>query len=134
MRNHRKLFLIDGSIGYAGSQNIVDKDFRPGVVNRELVLRITGPVVAQMDALFVSDWFLETESMLPMPPELPAATGPAIAQLPSGPDYGIQGFDFPRCANARRTHRVMITTPYLIPTKGCSGRCAQPACAGLRWT
>ena len=44
MRNHRKLYVIDGAIGYAGSQNIVARDFRPGVVNRELIVRVTGPV------------------------------------------------------------------------------------------
>ena len=40
MRNHRKLYIIDGEIGYAGSQNIVSKDFRPGITNRELVVRV----------------------------------------------------------------------------------------------
>ncbi|MEO8175235.1 MAG: cardiolipin synthase [Sphingomicrobium sp.] len=131
MRNHRKLFMIDGSIGYAGSQNIVDKDFRPGVVNRELVLRVTGQVVAQMDALFVSDWFLETETMLPTAPELPAATGSAIAQLlPSGPDYGIPGFETFLVSQFHAARdRVMITTPYLIPDEGLLGAMRT---AGLR--
>lgn len=39
LRNHRKLCVIDSIIGYIGSQNIVDADFRPGVVNQELVVR-----------------------------------------------------------------------------------------------
>src|ERR1700712_5306688 len=64
MRNHRKLFLIDGVVGYAGSQNIVAKDFRPGVVNHELVARVTGPIVAEMAGAFLADWYLETEVLL----------------------------------------------------------------------
>ncbi|WP_338053868.1 phospholipase D-like domain-containing protein [Sphingobium estronivorans] len=56
LRNHRKLCLIDGQIGFVGSQNIVDRDFKPGIVNDELVARVEGPVVAALDAVFASDW------------------------------------------------------------------------------
>lgn len=123
MRNHRKLFLIDGTIGYAGSQNIVAKDFRPGIVNRELVLRIAGPVAAQMDALFVGDWYLETETMLSTRIDPPASTGAAIAQLlPSGADHGAQGFQILLVSQIHGARdRVMITTPYLIPDEGLLG-------------
>jgi cardiolipin synthase len=123
MRNHRKLFLIDGTVAYAGSQNIVAKDFRPGVINRELVLRMTGPVVAQMDALFVGDWFLETETLLSTRLDLPASTGTAIAQLlPSGADHDSQGFEILLVSQIHAARdRVMITTPYLIPDEGLIG-------------
>lgn len=123
MRNHRKLFLIDETIGYVGSQNIVDKDFRPGVTNRELVVRVTGPVVSQLAALFVSDWYLETETMLVGRGILPPVTGCAVAQLlPSGANYGVQGFETLLVAqiHAARDH-VLITTPYLIPDEGLLG-------------
>jgi cardiolipin synthase len=122
MRNHRKLFVVDGRIGYAGSQNIVAKDFRPGIVNRELVVRLTGPVVAEMDAVFVGDWFLETEEML-VSAEIRASEGPAIAQLlPSGADYALEGFETLlvwQIHQARR--RVVIATPYLVPDEDVLG-------------
>ncbi|MEO5809271.1 MAG: phospholipase D-like domain-containing protein [Sphingomicrobium sp.] len=123
MRNHRKLFLVDHVIGYAGSQNIVDKDFRPGVTNRELVARVTGPVVAQLAALFVSDWYLETETMLPSMSIAPPADGNAVAQLlPSGANYGIQGFETLLVAQIHAARdRIVITTPYLIPDEGTLG-------------
>ena len=60
--------LVDGRIGYAGSQNIVAKDFRPGILNKELVVRVEGPAVAAMGSVFQSDWFLETEELLDDPP------------------------------------------------------------------
>jgi cardiolipin synthase len=122
MRNHRKLFIVDGRVGYAGSQNIVAKDFRPGIVNRELVVRLTGPVVAEMDAVFVGDWYLETEEMLASA-KVEAGDGPAIAQLlPSGADYPLEGFETLlvwQIHQARR--RVVIATPYLVPDEDVLG-------------
>ena len=41
LRNHRKIAVIDGRLAYVGSQNIVDRDFRRGIVNDELVARVT---------------------------------------------------------------------------------------------
>jgi cardiolipin synthase A/B len=117
MRNHRKLFLIDGAIGYAGSQNIVARDFRPGVVNRELVIRATGPIVAEMEAVFVADWFLETEEMLDAWPAIPEAAGDTVAQLlPSGAQYRQHGFETLLVwqIHQARSHAVIVT-PYLIP-------------------
>ena len=117
MRNHRKLFVIDGVVGYAGSQNIVDKNFRPGIVNRELVARVTGPAVLEMTTVFVADWFLETETMLDPAPAVPPAAGAADLQiLPSGADYPLQGFLTLLVWQIDRAKReVVIVTPYLIP-------------------
>ncbi len=117
MRNHRKLFLIDDDIGYIGSQNLVDKSFRPGVSNEEMVVRVTGPAVAAMQAIFVADWFLETEVMIDRDVTVPQAVGTTTVQLlPSGASYPLEGFETLlvwAIHNARR--RVIITTPYLIP-------------------
>jgi cardiolipin synthase len=117
MRNHRKLFLIDGRIGYAGSQNIVARDFRPGVVNRELVARTTGPIVAEMEAVFLGDWFLETEGLLETMPAIPDPTGDAIAQLlPSGAAFPLNGFETLLVWQIHEAReRAIIVTPYLIP-------------------
>ncbi|MDB5713278.1 MAG: cls [Sphingomonadales bacterium] len=117
MRNHRKLFLIDGVVGYAGSQNIVDKDFRPGVTNHELVARVTGPVVAEMTGAFLADWYLETEVMLEEHTPLPVSDGDVTAQLlPSGADYKCEGFQtFLVWKIHRAEQHILITTPYLIP-------------------
>ncbi len=123
MRNHRKLFLIDGMIGYAGSQNIIDKDFRPGVENRELVARVTGPVVAEMTATFLADWYLETETMLDETIAVPSPTGTVEAQLlPSGANYPLEGFQTLLIWQLHRAaSRVIITSPYFIPDEGLLG-------------
>jgi cardiolipin synthase len=116
LRNHRKLCLIDGRVGFVGSQNIVDRDFKPGIVNDELVAQVDGPVVAALDAVFASDWFLETQQVLePLP--IAAGQGRAVLQaMPSGPDYGVPGYErllveLLHCAEAH----IGIVSPYLIP-------------------
>ncbi len=117
MRNHRKLFIIDGHIGYAGSQNIVTKNFRPGVTNRELVARCVGPVVAAMDAVFLGDWFLETGVHPPGDIEPPSPNGEAIVQLlPSGPEYPMEGFETLLVWQMHQSSkRAIVVTPYFIP-------------------
>lgn len=117
MRNHRKIFIVDGEIGYTGSQNIVARDFRPGVVNRELVARVTGPAVAEMAAVFLTDWYLETETLLDDSPHVPAASGGCDLQLlPSGADYHFEGFQTLLTWQVDRAKReVVLVTPYFIP-------------------
>ncbi|MGO4572941.1 cardiolipin synthase [Microvirga sp. 2TAF3] len=121
LRNHRKIAVIDGEIGYVGSQNIVDFDFKPGITNQELVVRVTGPVVLELQGVFVTDWFLETQEVLDAPglfPE-PHHTGNVVAQvLPSGPDYpeaAVERLIEALIHGARK--RVVITTPYFIPNE-----------------
>jgi cardiolipin synthase len=121
LRNHRKIAVIDGEVGYVGSQNIVNANFNPRVTNQELVVRVMGPAVLELQAVFVADWFLETEQVLDAPmlfPE-PRRAGTIVAQvLPSGPDYpeaGVERLVEALIHGARR--RVVITTPYFIPNE-----------------
>lgn len=121
LRNHRKIAVIDAEVGYIGSQNIIAADFVPGLVNQELMVRVTGPAVLEFQAVFMSDWFLETGQALNAPEFFPHchAHGNVIAQLlPSGPDYPVAGVESMVVAlihGARQ--RVVITTPYFIPDK-----------------
>ena len=118
MRNHRKLWVIDGSIGYIGSQNIVDAGFRRGVVNQELVVRAEGPVAAAMAEVFLVDWYMETEQLLEEPPEdrRPLGGGARAQLLPSGPGYDEQGYESLLVWQIHRAAaRVTLTTPYFLP-------------------
>jgi cardiolipin synthase len=120
LRNHRKIAVIDGRIGYAGSQNIVDPEFRPGIHNRELMVRLRGPIVLELQSVFIADWFLETEEVLDatrlLPP--PRLHGDVVAQvLPSGPDYPGAGIENLIVASIHTAHdRVVIATPYFVPS------------------
>lgn len=135
MRNHRKLFVIDGTIGYAGSQNIVAKDFRPGVVNRELVARVTGPVVASMVAVIAADWWIESsEEALPPSVSIPDKVGDAQAQLlPTSADYRMEGFETLLVWQLHRArNHVVLVTPYFVPDEGVIGAMRSAAARGVR--
>ncbi|MBA2412376.1 MAG: cardiolipin synthase [Burkholderiaceae bacterium] len=120
LRNHRKIVVVDGRIGYTGSQNLVSADFKPGLTYSELMVRIEGPSALQLQAVFGSDWFVESgefigEQAFP----IPAAVGETPAQmLANGPSSSTQ--------RAHRmvvnliysaTRRVVVTTPYFIPSQ-----------------
>ena len=133
MRNHRKLFVIDGRIGYAGSQNIVAKDFRPGVVNRELVARVTGPAVAAMAAVIAGDWFLEIEADPGDAPPVAPPDGDALLQvLPSGADYPLEGFETLLVWQLHQAcTRAVLVTPYFIPDDSVLGAMRTAAARGV---
>jgi len=117
MRNHRKLFVIDGTIGYAGSQNIIAKDFRRGVTNRELIARVQGPIVAEMAAVVEVDWCIESADECCDPIEIPPAVGEACVQLlPSGAEYPLQGFEALLVWQLHQAcDRAVIVSPYFVP-------------------
>jgi cardiolipin synthase len=119
LRNHRKIAIIDGSVGYTGSQNIVNPAFVKGYPNEESMARVTGPVVAQLQAVFLADHFFETSQPLTYQAHFPQllATGSSPAQLlPSGPGYGREnGQEFIAALVYAARHRVVITTPYFVP-------------------
>ena len=117
LRNHRKVAVIDDVAAYVGSQNLAQPGFIPAFPNRELVARVQGPVLAHLEAVFASDWFIETGERLEVAPTtaLPDADT-AVQLLPSGPAYPFE--------NARDTvnalihlarHRLVLATPYFVP-------------------
>lgn len=119
LRNHRKIVVVDGRIAWTGSQNVVDAESVAGFPNEELVVRVTGPVARQLQAVFLEDWFFETGEELRDPALLPppVSSGTVRAQvLPSGPGYLRQN------AQELLVHllheaeeRVVVTTPYFVP-------------------
>ena len=119
LRNHRKIAVIDGTTGYVGSQNLVDPFFVPGHPNQELVARVRGPIVHQLQAVFCTDYFLETNGVLDDPRYFPAipAVGSTPAQLlPGGPGFARanqQELLVSLLHSARE--EVVLVTPYFVP-------------------
>ncbi len=127
LRNHRKIVVIDDTVGYIGSQNLIDRTYhrRDDIYYDELVAKLSGPIVRHCNAVFAGDWYAESGEMLtklinPKFRPLPKETGQVHAQiLPSGPSYEHQNnaavFTF--LFNTARK-RIFITNPYLIPSEG----------------
>src|SRR5262249_2063910 len=64
LRNHRKIAVIDGQVGFTGSQNLIAAGFKEGLTYEDVMVRITGPVVLELQYIFAADWFLETNEVL----------------------------------------------------------------------
>jgi cardiolipin synthase len=128
LRNHRKIVVIDGMVGYTGSHNLIEDTYhkpsnvRKGVHYIELVVRVTGPIVHEFNAAFATDWFSETSELLnattaPETRGITESAGDVLCQvLPSGP-----GFDndnnlmlFVAVLHAAR-RRIVIANPYVVP-------------------
>lgn len=123
VRNHRKIAVIDGHTAYLGSWNIGEGRVgtNPSETYQDLTLHTQGPVVAQVQVLFHSDWCFETRentmSKLTIPP--PATPSGSILQVaPSGPMYPSPSFrDIVVYCLHQAKHRICITTPYFVPDR-----------------
>jgi cardiolipin synthase len=120
LRNHRKIAVIDGITAYTGSQNIVDDNYgHKDLVWYDLTARLNGPVVQELQTVFLEDWNFRTNQL---PDEqgifpTPEPSGAVPAQiLPSGPNYPVENYQRLVVAVLYSAHeRVVITTPYFIP-------------------
>jgi cardiolipin synthase len=119
LRNHRKIAVIDGTIGYAGSQNITVGKFVVGYPNEEMMVRVKGPAVWQLQAVFLADYYQETNNVLDDPDMFPEhkSQGDIIAQVvPSGPGYRRDnGQELMIALLYAARDRVVLTTPYFVP-------------------
>ena len=130
LRNHRKIVVVDGRVAFMGSQNLIarhydsPKNIKRGLKWQELMTRLTGPVVASVNTVFLSDWLIETGEDLSQTAQVPAAQLPASTApdalqcqvVPSGPGYDTEN-------NLRlflsliygATEKVILTSPYFVP-------------------
>lgn len=77
-RNHRKIVVIDGKIGYTGGMNIKDRYFKKW---RDTHLRITGDAVASLQHIFLDLWLASGGTLKkPLPEYFPADTSAASAE------------------------------------------------------
>ncbi len=139
LRNHRKIVVVDGTVGFIGGVNISD-DHDESVREdafRDLHMRVEGQVVRSLQLTFVEDWmyagdcgsdqFGEAEYW----PE--AEPGSIRAQmLVSGPDSSWEAIHRLQVAaihEARR--RVWLVTPYFVPGEAARMALTSAALGGL---
>lgn len=122
LRNHRKILIVDGQMGFTGGMNIrqghVLGEPSPRHV-QDLQFRVEGPVVGQLQEVFADDWYFCTRERLEGPIWFPPLqrVGTVFARaLEAGPDknfeklrWAIQG------AIACAEKSIQIVTPYFIP-------------------
>lgn len=123
-RDHRKIVVIDGKIGYLGGMNIADRYVNQPNQKfwRDTHLKISGNAVSALQINFLLNWYYATNENLSFNPALfppQPETGTNCIQIAgSGPDTDwasiMQAF-FMAINTAQK--RVWITTPYFIPNE-----------------
>jgi cardiolipin synthase len=120
-RNHRKIVVVDGRIGFTGGINVTDEEneqHHPSAW-RDTHLRLEGPVVDQLQLVFLEDWYWTTRRALNAP-ELfydgDAVKGTLVQVLDSGPDKPFEPIRTAYFAAINAAvHRVLLTTAYFVP-------------------
>lgn len=122
-RNHRKLCLIDGSVGYIGGMNIADRYITGGkfAMWRDIHLRVTGPVLRSFNHAFCWDWnFMGRPIPEDFDPAQAAAAqnGIGMQLITAGPtsQWGNISMLFLKAiGNAKKS--IYLQTPYFLPTE-----------------
>jgi cardiolipin synthase len=126
LRNHRKLLVVDGRVAFMGSQNVIDRSYnkrsniRRGLKWKELIVRLEGPIVAGLNAIFITDWYSETDELLRRETE-PITDEVSENQLdaqvvPSGPGFaGENNLRLFLALLYYAQERIVITSPYFVP-------------------
>ncbi|MEB2321257.1 MAG: phospholipase D-like domain-containing protein [Sorangiineae bacterium] len=147
LRNHRKLVVIDGELGFMGSHNLIDPAYgsdvnqRTGRRWRDLSVKLGGAVVGQLQAVFATDWLAETgealEVSLPSAEEMVnvrvGACVNAMQVVPSGPAYPTEP-NRNLCVQLmhQATRRLTITSPYFVPDESVLTALVGAAYRGVR--
>ncbi|KHE71592.1 cardiolipin synthase, partial [Halobacillus sp. BBL2006] len=114
-RNHRKITVIDGKIGYAGGFNI-GKNYIGETVKfgdwRDYHLRLTGPVVKEFHEIFLDDWYLATGDRFPAIPNHDEGKSKIKISATDGLELEKEFDQMIRFSKKE----ILIGTPYFIPT------------------
>jgi cardiolipin synthase len=139
LRNHRKILVIDGRLGFTGGLNIREGCLR-GSESRnalqDLHFRMEGPVVHQLMDVFARDWAFSDGERLGgdhwFPPEL-AAGEMAARGIPDGPDDDFERLHWTILAGLSCAERhVRIVTPYFLPDQALISALNVAALRGVR--
>ena len=121
LRNHRKILVVDGELGFTGGINIDRRYWGEGAY-RDTHFRLRGPVVAHLMEVFVDDWLFTTDEALRGPQWFPQidASGDSLARgIEAGPDEPFERLRWAYTGALNAAQRtVRICTPYFIPDGG----------------
>ena len=140
-RDHRKIVVIDGEIGYTGGYN-VGQEYIDGGKRfarwRDTHLRVTGQIVGELQALFASRWFDQTgedvltEQYLPAPPSGNGEDGilcQVVAQAVQDPWQSSRRVHMLAIGNAAK--RAWVQSPYFVPEVGLYDTMITAALSGV---
>lgn len=123
MRNHRKILVVDGRIGFTGGMNISRRHLlrlREPDTSEDLHFLLRGPVVSELQHVFDEDWALATGALLPGDdryyPDLEPEADIWCRAVVSGPDEDERTISrIMQAATATAQSDIRIVTPYFLP-------------------
>jgi cardiolipin synthase len=125
LRNHRKILVVDGALGFTGGMNVDSRYFNPQAPEaafRDLHFRVRGPVVAQLMEVFVDDWQFSADEALRGPkwfPAIPEYDGVLARAIEAGPDEAFERVRWAILGAVNAAQRsIKVLTPYFIPDQG----------------
>lgn len=136
-RNHRKIVVIDGKVGFVGGMNIADRYIKGinGGIWRDSHLKMEGKGVAGLQTSFLIDWYSSRKEFLPSDSYYPYLEDKGDNQLqlvtsgPVGPYKTIHLGILQAISNAKES--IYIQTPYFVPTDSLLQAIQMAAMRGL---
>ncbi|WP_210604864.1 cardiolipin synthase [Brevibacterium oceani] len=129
LRNHRKLLVVDGRKAMMGSQNMIDSSYlkkKNVTIGRhwhDIMVELSGPIVATVEAVFATDWYTECGDSLgirpyegdEVEPEVGGQTS-AMQLVPSGPGFTTEpNLKVFTSLMYLAQERLAIVSPYFVP-------------------
>jgi len=121
-RNHRRILVVDGRIGFTGGSGVSPKWMGDGRTKghwRDTDVRVEGPVVASLQGAFVENWLDATndvlggESYFPRPPRPGSVFAQIVRSSPAGGSFSMYTMFLLAISSARRS--IYVTNPYFLP-------------------
>lgn len=146
-RNHRRAYVIDGTIAYTGGMTISDLwlgNARNPKEYRDVMFRTTGPMALDLQGVFTENWtsmtgeILAGETYFPSGNKLPVVTSGSpsgsltyvpLANVPSADSLMMQRMLLISLASARKS--IYITNPYFLPDQTFAKILMEKARAGV---
>ncbi|MDE6534642.1 MAG: cardiolipin synthase [Muribaculaceae bacterium] len=117
-RNHRKIVIIDGEIGYIGGMNIANRYLDGGKFPlwRDCHLRLEGPAVASLQYSFARDWSFMRDEVLDQECTFEARGDVGVQAITGGPmsQWNSIAHVFMRAIIGAKK-RIFLQTPYFLP-------------------
>lgn len=138
LRNHRKLLIVDGKTGFTGGMNIREKHLAKNENNprriQDLHFKLNGPIVNQMEEVFLEDWAFCTGDYHQKPKKPTQSSGEAICRcITVGPNQDLNKLSMilTGCASLAKT-KISIVSPYFLPTRELIGALQAAAFKGVQ--
>lgn len=138
-RNHRRILVIDGRVGFTGGAGVSRKWMGNGRIEghwRDTDARVEGPVVSQLQSAFAENWLEGTGIVLGGDEYFPrlGQAGSAYAQVvrssPTGGSFAMYTMFLLAVSSARRS--IFLTNPYFVPDEKLAQALVDAVTRGVR--